>query len=278
MAKETQLDVKTIVLGILVAGAAAAILWLTFSPSSLNEEQSIESTPITPAPEAPVATAPEAKAPQFDSDPNAAKEGGALNRVRGNEKIEEITTPLGQSDRAFLDAVQNLAPAVTGWLIGEQQIRKWVLVVDNIAEHKMPVTDRPLNYPVGQFLVQEQGDTLTIRAENYQRAQNMIDTLTAIPPKQLARFYHQFSSLFEQAYEELGRDGDFHARLNLAIENILKVQTLQQLETVKQPSVFYVYTNKDLEKADKLTKFFWRLGPDNTVRVQQYLAQLQKHL
>ncbi|MEN9464512.1 MAG: hypothetical protein RL217_693 [Pseudomonadota bacterium] len=279
MAKQTQLDVKTIILGILVAGAAAAILWLAFSPSSLENEKVIETPPVALPQEAPPTPQNDAQPPQFESDPNFVKEGSsALNRVSGDEKIEEITTPLGQSDRAFLDAVQNLAPSVAGWLIGEQQIRKWVLVVDAVAEHKVPTADRPINYPVGKFLVQERGETLTIRAENHGRAQAMIDTITAIPPKQLARFYRQFSPLFEQAYAELGREDRFSTRLNLAIENVLSIPTLRQLEEVKQPAVFYVYANKDLEQSDKLSKFFWRLGPENTLRVQQYLADLQKQL
>ena len=185
---------------------------------------------------------------------------------------------IDQSDPVVLDAVQDLAPKLVAWLTPEQQVRKWVLAVDNLAAGNVVTKHRPLNYDIGKFQVEKEDGQTVMSQANYDRAEALIDTVVEIPPEQLARYYHAWLPTLDKAYDELGRDNDFDSRLRAAIDHLLAVEPLDEPPVLEQPTVFYVYADEDLEQADDLTKLMWRLGPDNIERIQDYLRELKKAL
>lgn len=192
--------------------------------------------------------------------------------------LPPVPASLDNSDPAVLEAVGSFAPALTAWLTPDQQIRKWVLAIDNLATGEVPAQHRPLAYDIGKFQVEQQAGRLVMSEKNYHRAQSLIDTIVAIPPEQLARYYHHWLPTLDKAYAELGRDNNFDSRLRAAIDHVLAVEPLQQSPELEQPSVFYIYAEEELEEADDLTKLMWRLGPENTRRIQDYLRNLKKTL
>lgn len=274
-----QNTLRTILLGILLVASLAIILWLALSPSSYFSKPT---PPIVTVPEvvehSPAAQpAPEPEIQQPIAEPAPEPSPTPLPTISAPE-VEKIQASLNDSDAVFLKKVSELSPKVVSWLVSEQQIRKWVMLVDQLAEEHVPVQDRPLIYPAGKFLVVEKADQIWISSNNFNRTQPLINAILAIEPQKLAAFYQQFSPLLNEAYAELGRDDSFHDRLDLAIENILKVKPLRNLEEVKQPAVFYLYADAHLESASRLTKILWRLGPDNTQRIQHYLRELRPQL
>lgn len=191
--------------------------------------------------------------------------------------LAKVPSVLSESDIDFIQAVQNLAPKLVTWMTPDQQIRKWVYIIDNIADGNIPIQNRPLAYDMDKFQVDnstEEG-VFYLSGANFKRTELLINTFTQIPPAELVRYYQHWLPLLNKAYDELGRDDNFEDRLIQAIENVLAIQSLNEKVALKQPSVFYVYANKDLEKADKLHKFFWRLGSKNTNKVQTYLKKIE---
>lgn len=182
------------------------------------------------------------------------------------------------SDDQVREAVQDLAPAMASWLIPDEQVRKWVLMVDLLADGKLPRRYRPINYPMATFKVDENAGALVADPANHERANILLDQLLAIEPARLARYYRQWQPLLEKAYRELGKPGGFDQRLRLAIEQVQAVKPLQQTAGFKRPGVFYQYVDPTLEKSSDLSRLMWRLGEDNTRRLQAYLSKLLTEL
>lgn len=191
---------------------------------------------------------------------------------------EAIVAPppsLRESDDAVKAAASELSPQLGEWLTPQEQIRKSVLLVDLAASGRVPVKNRPLNYPAGRFEVERRDNAIYLSEENFERAETLVDTLTAIPPAQLARYYRTWQPLLEEAYQELGRSESFDARVSKAIDQVLATEPLRGDVQLEQPSVFYTYADPELESANDISKFLWRLGPENTEQLQAYVRELK---
>jgi hypothetical protein len=194
------------------------------------------------------------------------------------EPLVAAPATLDNSDAQVRTAVTDFAPKLAEWLTPREQIRKWVMLVNQVAEGKLPLKDRPLQYSMPGFMVERSGQTLRLDPANYARANAVIDTIVAIPPQRLAQYYHAWRPTLDKAYGELGGSDGFDKRLRAAIDRVLKARTLSAAPTLSHPSVYYQYADPKLEQADDVEKLLWRLGPGNTKRIQDYLRQLLQEL
>lgn len=228
------------------------------SPSAITETP-LEGPVIRDDP--PLASTP----PTSETEPDSVIPAPAI--VPAPERIE-------QSDTRVKEAVTQLDPALINWMLPEEQIRKWVVLINQVADGKVPVKNRPLEYPLPAFQVQKKGDTLWLNHANYQRTNALISALTQIPPEQITRYYHAWLPLLQQAQDELGSGGKFHDRLLLAIARVQAIKPLEGDVKLVKGKRFYLFADSTLENASALEKLLWRLGPDNSLRLQQYLGQL----
>lgn len=193
---------------------------------------------------------------------------------------------LQQSDSQVLLAVADFAPQLAQWLIPSDQLRKWVLTVDLMADGRLPSRYRPVDYPLTPFQVEQQSaqpvipgqDSGELSAANYSRLQALIDVALAAQPEKLAEYYRQWLPLLEQAYRELGKKDSFDSRFQAALDNMLAAQPLTQNPRLIRPSVLYQYADKNLEDADDIEKLLWRIGAANGERVQNFLLELRTHM
>jgi hypothetical protein len=126
--------------------------------------------------------------------------------------------------------------------------------------------------------VRNDNDALTVDTANFTRAAPLIDAIVAIPPEQMVRYYRNWQPLLERAYRELGRGGNFDARLRKALNRVAAARLPPENAELNQAGVYFVFTNPSFEKMSELEKLLWRIGPDNTRRLQTYLNQLQQTL
>lgn len=250
----------------LAISGAAYYLLLSEQPTELVELEQIEE--IQP----PTVALLEQATPEVE--PEAEVNEPEVELVSEPEPKIQLPT-LDESDEGWRHAAYRLSPRMVIWLSPEQQIRKWVAMVDNLANDQVPVNDRPLLYPVDTFMVTGEEDTLRFDRKNYSRSNSLVNTIVAIPPEQMAQQYRQWRPLLEQAFAELGYEDTFDERLAMAINQILAVENIEQPQALKQPAVFYLYRNNELEKASALEKLLWRMGPENTVKLQRYLKELK---
>lgn len=261
----------SLVLLLLVAAAAA---WL-FLPREFWED-TLESPPpasvTVPAANQPVVRAPETL-PSLAPDSTPTPERSADTTL--DDTIVPPPTHLTASDAAVLAAMDSLNPTVVQWLLPDDQIRKWVASINLIADGKIPVKDRPLQAALPAFEVQKENDKLWMARANYRRASALVKSLTDMPPSRVAKHYAAWRPLLEQAQAELGNGKQFHERLHTAIKRVLAVQPLTGSVELKAGVMKYIYADEQMENATALEKALWRLGPSNTLRIQNYLRDLQ---
>lgn len=191
-----------------------------------------------------------------------------------------VAAPLAleESDAQVLLAAADFAPKLAQWLIPEQQIRKWILAIDLMADGKLPMRYRPLDYPMAAFAISPQeGDTIASE-NNYRRMTGIISVISSIDARQLARYYRQWSPILEKAYREQGKPDKFDQRLRQAISQVLASDALSGNPPLARPSVLYRYADESLEDASDIDKLLWRMGTDNSLELQQFIRELRYQL
>ncbi|NIB44574.1 DUF3014 domain-containing protein [Pseudomaricurvus alkylphenolicus] len=189
--------------------------------------------------------------------------------------IVEPPATLDDSDKQVLQAVADLGPEMAQWLLPREQIRKWVLAVDLMADGKLPQRHRPLQYPIAAYRITA---AHTAATENFNRVTPLIDAVTGISPKTLGRYYRAWLPTLEEAYGELGKPGEFQDRVDTLVERLINVPAGPVNASLKQPNVFYVYQDPSLERRSALEKWVWRMGDDNRQKLQAYLRELKFYL
>lgn len=246
---------KTIgILGVCAIAAVAAAIWYLERPAA----------PVVVAP--PVAHTPPPLAGEVERRAAAAP-----------LPPPEVAAPatLEGSDAAARMAIADFAPQLLQWLTPPEQIRKWVALVDQLADGAVPVEQRPLAYPLQPFQIERRGDAIVADRANYERATALIDAFTAIPPARLVQYYRGWQPLLEKSYRELGRGGSFEQRLLLAVQRIEAVKPLPSQPELVQPGVYFQFADTGYENASELEKLMWRVGPENSRRLQEHLRAIE---
>lgn len=188
-----------------------------------------------------------------------------------------ITPPdtLADSDTVWLKVISSAAPALMQWAVDAEHIRKWVILVDQVADGDVSNKHLPLNYPMAPFAVTGTKDAAQASPENHGRADALINAIVAIKPETLVRYYRLWQPLLEDAYQELGKPGTFDDRVVQAIRQLQSVPPGPQDAQLAMKPVMYKYLDPKFEKAPALHKWMWRLGPDNQSRIKQYLTEVK---
>ena len=232
--------------------------------------------------ELPLAT--QDQSPTVDTESPATDETASLETAVETDQTEttpELVPPpekLDGSDRAVLELANSLSPQLVTWLLPEEQIRKWVMTIDLLADGKIPRRYQPVEFSMAPFNVDKSNGTVTANESNYTRAEPLIKAITAIDPAVVVEYLQHWQPLTSSAYKELGKPGNFNERLSEAINNVLNARPLPKNATLDQPLVFYVYEDQELENASDIQKLLWRIGPDNTALIQDYLRKVHEHL
>lgn len=198
------------------------------------------------------------------------------------EVMEEPLLPpppsLQESDHYVVELVESISPPMLQWIVPEEQVRKLVLAVDQLAAGKLPQRHKPLNYEMPPFEVRDEGGELIIPMENFDRLNPLIDTIVEIDPEILARYYQSWLPVLQSAYDELGNKHSFQSRVEAVIKRIKSVGPAPQNPVLIQPNVFYQYADQTLERRSPLEKWLWRMGDDNREKLQAYLRELEPYL
>ncbi len=272
---------------VLIAGAVGYVFYSS-STSDWNQVEQVEEshseteveepTPVEPEPAQPQEpAAPEPVVPEkVEPEPEPAP-------VAEPEIVEPqlVTAPvsLNNSDSRVKVAMTDLAQRMVRWMTPPEQIRKWVLAVDLAADGKIPYKHSPVKYEKDPFLVLPRGaDSYIADAGNHSRWDPLIAVLTDIPVKDAARYYREWLPLLERAYGELGKSGSFNQRFLAALGRIRAVSEPPSGASLVRPHVFYEYADPELEGATPLTKWVWRLGPENMLELQDFARNLSAEL
>ncbi len=220
------------------------------------------SDPVSPEPEPIVEPTPEPK-PEPAAEPPRVSAPLSLNN----------------SDLRVKQAMTDLAQHFVRWLTPAEQIRKWVLTVDLVADGKIPYKHSPVKYEKDPFLVLPGGgESYVADSGNYSRWDPLIAVMAEIPVKDAARYYRDWLPLLERAYGELGKSGTFNQRFMEALGRVRSVSEPPVGAKLIRPHVFYEYADSEFESAAPFTKWVWRLGPENMLELQDFARNLSAEL
>lgn len=177
---------------------------------------------------------------------------------------------LDNSDAEFRHALLGLdaTTLMADLLIDEELIRKFVVVVDNMAEGRIPRKHSLLKLPQAKFKAHEAEGGIWLDSLNFGRYDPYVSLLTSLDVERSVQLYQRYYPLMQQAYAELGYPRrSFHQRFLQALDLLLDSPVMPRPLPLEQPSVMYKYADPELERLADVHKQMLRLGSAHAVKI-----------
>jgi len=198
------------------------------------------------------------------------------------EPEEAIGLPsLAESDSLVRDLVAALTshPAFAAWLIPDQVVRTFVLVVDNVADGHNPADHLTPLRPTQRFRTLGEAPQLSIDPASYARYNTHAEIVASINPVGAAELYRRLYPLITEAYVELGHpDGGFDDTLRRALRTLLETPVLERDASLVPRAAFFEFAADELEDLQPVQKQFLGMGPRNVRAVQASLLDIARAL
>lgn len=192
-----------------------------------------------------------------------------------------VLPPLNESDRFIREQAEVLTDdgSIERVLATDELLRKFVVVVENLAEGN--VTRDPVAFmaPRESFSVIRRDDKPYLNPQSYRRYDRLAGVAAALQPSQAVALLRLSEPLFQDAYAELGmQDVDVQDRLRRAIDLLIATPVVTGEVELRQPSVMFEFADPDLEALLPAQKQLIRMGPDNQRKVQAKLREIRELL
>ena len=191
---------------------------------------------------------------------------------------EPVDIPaLDESDTLLRALVAALSahPGLAAWVVDDGIVRRFVVVVDNIADGANPAQHVTFLRPESRYTTTGEGATLRIDLRNYDRYDRHTQIIGSLDTRGSADLYLMMQPLIDEAYVELGNpDRPFIGTLERAVVNLLNVPIVDNPPPLIEHAPFFHYTDERLESLSPAQKQFLGMGPDNVRVVQAKLRQI----
>lgn len=258
-----------------LAVAAAVILGGTF-----YYRQTQEALP----PAEPASAAEEGDAASADPESERRKLE-MLDETPPSPAIDEpmiLLPPLNASDSFVRERLPDTLPEA--WRNREDLLRRAAVVLENATRGEIPKRQLAFLAPDGSYpvrVVEEEGrerPRFYVDPAGHARYDRYLDMLEALPPDDLAVLLKDTTPLLREALAELGSVAPIEGSILDAIDQMLSVPVIRDEVELVQPKVLFEYADPELEGLSDLQKQVLRMGPDNVVRLQNYLRALRDAL
>ncbi len=185
--------------------------------------------------------------------------------------------PLDQSDAIVRDLAAALSsrPTFAAWLVSDSLIRRFVVVVDNVAAGQSPASHLGFLAPKERFGAASGNHPYIIDVRSYQRYDQAAGVFASLDAPDCARLYGILQPLLAEAYRELGYpDADFGKTLQRAIAHLLLTPVVQGEVALDPGVISYRLAEAKLEALSAAQKHLLRTGPANIRRVQAKLREI----
>lgn len=191
-----------------------------------------------------------------------------------------ILPELAESDEFVRQLVAGLSshPRLTGWLMNEGLVRRFVVVVDNVARGDSPKRHVRFLEPENPFGVEEAAGRTVISEESRRRYDVLAAAVGSLDTTGSVRLYRDLSPLFEEAYGELGNPDTFDEALGAAIDRILAVEVPAGEIEVEERIESWAFADPKLERLGPVEKNLLRMGPENARQIQAKLREIRSAL
>lgn len=217
-------------------------------------------------------------------EPESSRPESVAEEERPEPETAELETPpevdlppLDQSDEWMREVVAQLSayPKLARWLLVDDLVRRFAVVVDNVAEGVSPRTHLPFLLPERPFKTREVGGRLVVDSRGYRRYDDLAAVAESLDVRGTAELYRSVKPLIQSAYEELGYPGrDFDDTLARAIRRLLETPVLEGDIALVPKVASFAFADPELEGLSAAQKHFLRMGPGNLRRLQAAARQV----
>ena len=197
------------------------------------------------------------------------------------EEAPIVIPPLEASDEVVRRLAEELSshPALAEWIATDRLVRRFVAVVDNVAEGVDPRTHLPIRSLDEPFATTRGGGPTRIDPESYRRYDRAAALFVSLDPKGTARLYARLKPRIDEAYRDLGYpDRRFDDTLVRAIRHLLATPIPETPPILEARVRGWAYQDAGLEALSPAQKVLVRMGPDNARAVQNHLRRVAKAL
>lgn len=219
-------------------------------------------------------------APDTDR-PVATEPSPEIDPTRPGLGVDEELPELDASDEWVRSLVQRLSqhPRLAEWLATDELVRRFVLVVVDMAGNSNPAANVAHLRPAAAFQAGQADGRLVIAPESHRRYDMMAAAFAGLDTEGTMEAYRRLYPLLEEAFEELGiPDQSFHDMLRMALQNLSAARVPQEPVEVVGEEGIYVFRDAELEELRGLEKAMIRLGPANAGQVQAKADELLREL
>lgn len=213
---------------------------------------------------------------------------------KDEEKVELTSAELGAQTRALDDSdvfFREQLSAVLGnaffasWTQKSESVRKATLVLDNLAQGQVS------NLLASSFVLEKKFSATFLEDETfgetqrsiyrldpagYRRYDSVVEVITKSDVEGLVQAYIALQPLFETAYNELGYPaGNMDAVILDALRKVRAAPVMKQDIQLVRPGVMYKFRDSKLEALSSLEKQLLRMGPANTLLLQEKARALE---
>lgn len=216
--------------------------------------------------------------PDASADSQAQPRPAQPTTPAGSE-AEEAAEPLpalSASDELVRRLAEGLStrPRIAAWLATDGLVRRFVVVVANVAQGVSPASHLEFMKPSGSFAVEDSAGRMWVDPKSYQRYDGLAAAFASLDAAGTAKLFQRIRPLCEQAYRELGLRESFDDALAQAFGRLLAVRVPRGEVDVAPSSAMYGFTDENLEALSPAAKHLLRMGPDNARLVQAKLREL----
>ncbi len=206
---------------------------------------------------------PPAAAAQADADEAGAAEGPA---------------PAPSTTNGLLEAASGNGLLRKALAEGDV-VRRWAVVVANLALGESPRRELAVFAPAGKFAVTTVGGRTAIAPEAYARYDAFAEAVASIDPEALASAWRALHPALQGAYRALGYPyRTIDTAMLRALRRIEDAPVHDGPGYVEQEGNVYVYAAARLEALGQVEKHLLRMGPRNTRTIQEKARQLEAAL
>lgn len=168
--------------------------------------------------------------------------------------------------------------ALTRWLATDDFLAQFVTLVVGINAGRTPTADFYPFAPEGTLLGTEVDGRLYLDASSYRRYNRLVSAVDKLSARALVDLYALAESRLNSEYARMGHPpshGTFRDQLKMAIDRVVAVRVNQVRVPLVRDSVVFKYKARNLENASDVNKLMYRMGPNNSLIVQEKLREIK---
>ena len=282
-------------LGLLSGGVFFVFLGEDESKKGDSEDIISELVPIPPIVEVkPVMPIAESEP---ESQPLVVKQKITISDIASEEPVDEwiasedmlepvlIKPPviaLADSDDFIHAALVSLFPDFkAGHLFSQENVlQRFITLVNDIAQGDIIFKHRLFLKPESSFPILVSGNALMLDPEGYHRFDDLVTTFTQVDVDAVMVFISEYKSLMQIVFEQFSHANDYtlDKMILKSIDAILAAPIVwEEIQLTKKLSRYH-FANPNYEALSGIEKQMIRLGPTNTLAIQEKLKLFRARL